>query len=393
MKRAIGFFLFVYFFLNIISVSASETNGTIVSGSQYAWGENMGWINFAPETNSEYSGLHISDTAITGYAWSAVLGWINFSPTNSDQGVLNTKEGHLSGSAWVAGLGWLSMDGVTINSSGKFTGTGGTEGSAVGRVSFDCDHCNVITDWRPLSNRQTPPLTNNLSGSLSNNVNTSGNESNQNDTKSNTPQINNAGTDSKKNSTTEIIKQGESKQIVVTSPDGKKISVDIPTGTFDGDITITITPESLSDRTTPTLSIGTFLVGGSIFNIVAKDQNGNEVHHLNKPITITIDIPQELKDEKFLGAYYLDESNERNIHWALIPDAVFKDGKVFITVDHLTRFGIFKSNKRLDIIPTGEQYTRQSLGLINWIYIILYLLIVFLIARYLKKKLSSNKNK
>ena len=40
---AVGF-LFVSFYNN--SASASETNGTIDTTYKYAWGENIGWINF-----------------------------------------------------------------------------------------------------------------------------------------------------------------------------------------------------------------------------------------------------------------------------------------------------------------------------------------------------------
>src|SRR4030042_756352 len=46
-------------------------------GSQYAWGENVGWINFEP---SQGPGVTVSDTAISGYAWGENIGWINFVP-------------------------------------------------------------------------------------------------------------------------------------------------------------------------------------------------------------------------------------------------------------------------------------------------------------------------
>jgi hypothetical protein len=35
-------------------------------GSQYAWGENVGWINFAPSTGP---GVAVTDTAVYGFAW------------------------------------------------------------------------------------------------------------------------------------------------------------------------------------------------------------------------------------------------------------------------------------------------------------------------------------
>lgn len=115
-----------------------------ISANSYAWGENLSWINFAPPTGN----VKVTDTAVTGYAWSQNYGWINMSPTNG--GVTNNTSGQLGGNAWSSGLGgWIPFDGVTINSSGKFTGIAGIAGTTVGRINFDCTNCNVITDWRP----------------------------------------------------------------------------------------------------------------------------------------------------------------------------------------------------------------------------------------------------
>lgn len=129
---------------------ASETNGTIPANS-YAWGENIGWINFGASN----SNIHVTDLAVTGYAWSSTYGWINFSPTNG--GVTNTPNGVLRGHAWSSALGWIPFTGVTINTSGKFTGMAGTASSTAGRINFDCNNCNITTDWRPALARTSSP--------------------------------------------------------------------------------------------------------------------------------------------------------------------------------------------------------------------------------------------
>jgi hypothetical protein len=145
-------------------VFASETNGTTDSTYKYAWGENLGWVNMKPDTG----GLTITDTAITGYAWSSVGGWLNFSPTNSGQGVIvNPTTGALSGSAWSSQYGWISMSGVTINSSGTFTGIAGTASTTAGRITFECDNCDVRTDWRPIPARTVDEETSSRSTSSS----------------------------------------------------------------------------------------------------------------------------------------------------------------------------------------------------------------------------------
>lgn len=153
MKHAQRILPFLVLAFIALPVSASETNGTVLPTDKHAWGDRIGWINFAPTDGSGYAGLHITDSAVTGYAWSRDYGWINFSPTNSGQGVTNTSEGQLGGYAWVGSLGWLSMSGVTIGPDGKFTGIAGIAGSDTGRVSFDCGLCSVRTDWRPASVR------------------------------------------------------------------------------------------------------------------------------------------------------------------------------------------------------------------------------------------------
>jgi hypothetical protein len=124
---------------------ASITDGTIDNVYKYAWSENAGWINFGTTQGN----VRITDSAITGYAWSDNYGWINLSPTQS--GVTNNGEGTLSGYAWGENLGWIDFSNVSINASGKFTGT--ASGTISGVITFNCNNCNVRTDWRPRSTR------------------------------------------------------------------------------------------------------------------------------------------------------------------------------------------------------------------------------------------------
>ncbi len=151
------FCLVVFLFLNILFlpkfIFASTTDGTILKATStdgYAWGENVGWINFAASS----SNIHITSSSITGYMWDSIYGWVNLNPTNA--GVINDGSGNLSGYAWSAGAGFINFSGVVINSSGKFTGQ--AQGTIYGRISFNCTFCNVVTDWRPSSGgHHTPP--------------------------------------------------------------------------------------------------------------------------------------------------------------------------------------------------------------------------------------------
>jgi hypothetical protein len=125
-------------------VFAFASSGTIDGTNKYAWGNVAGYVNFAPSNST----VTVTDSAITGYAWSENDGWINFQPVQG--GVTNDGHGTLGGWAWDESQGWVSFTGVTIDSSGKFTGEAtGSNGYA---ITFDCaTYCDVETTWRPAS--------------------------------------------------------------------------------------------------------------------------------------------------------------------------------------------------------------------------------------------------
>ena len=127
-------------------------------GSQYAWGENVGWINFQPSFGP---GVSVTDSAMAGLAWGENIGWINLSPTAG--GVVNDGAGHLSGYAWGENIGWINFaptgGGVSINACGEFSGT--AYGENIGWISFRSSTAfpfRVTTSWVP-SNDGTPPVT------------------------------------------------------------------------------------------------------------------------------------------------------------------------------------------------------------------------------------------
>ena len=96
-------------------------------GSQYAYGENVGWLNFEP---NQGPGVTVSDANLTGYVWAENIGWINLDPNFG--GVTNDGTGLLSGYAWGENVGWIHFNpkvpedpehyGVTIDHEGNFNG-------------------------------------------------------------------------------------------------------------------------------------------------------------------------------------------------------------------------------------------------------------------------------
>jgi len=139
--------------LLITAPLVSSPQAVAARPAQFAWGENLGWINFAA-TEDE---LGVTDTRVTGYAWSEQFGWINLGPFKNTSGVTNTANGTLGGFAWSAVYGWIPMLGAYIDATGHIHGIAGSNTTQAGRINFDCAQCGVVTSWRPSSNKPRTP--------------------------------------------------------------------------------------------------------------------------------------------------------------------------------------------------------------------------------------------
>lgn len=116
-------------------------------GSQYAWGENVGWLSLAPDNGA---GVEVGDDALTGYMWGENTGWINMMPGQGG-GVINDGDGNLSGYAWGENIGWINFapadGGVFIDpDTGEFSGL--AWGENVGWINFAPGEKPVKTSWK-----------------------------------------------------------------------------------------------------------------------------------------------------------------------------------------------------------------------------------------------------
>ena len=144
------FFVFILIILSFLfignKVFASTTLGTIDTTASFAWGENIGWVNF----NATNGDVKVSDTGLSGYALSENAGWIYLGD------VANDGEGNLSGFAYGENVGYIKFNptngGVTINQDGEFFGSALSENA--GWIIFSGDY-QVKTDWRPKRTRHT----------------------------------------------------------------------------------------------------------------------------------------------------------------------------------------------------------------------------------------------
>ena len=119
--------------LGLFGVAQAAT-GNIDATDKWAWGTNVGWINFRPE----HGGVTVYSDHLEGYAWGENIGWIGlgshtgggphtYANTTKDNYGVNRDGDNLSGYAWAENVGWIHFKGTA-------------------------PAYNVVTDFRP------PPL-------------------------------------------------------------------------------------------------------------------------------------------------------------------------------------------------------------------------------------------
>ena len=150
--RFIGKTVIVIFLGMFILISGDAYAGNIDpdgDGSKYAYGENVGWLNFEP---IEGPGVTVDDDEVAGFVWAENIGWINLSPT-SYGGITNDGDGNLSGYAWGENVGWINFaptdGGVIIDEDGNFDGW--AWGENIGWIHFTNPAIpyKVKTAWTP----------------------------------------------------------------------------------------------------------------------------------------------------------------------------------------------------------------------------------------------------
>jgi hypothetical protein len=170
-----------HLFKNLIFVSAfsmaalflvpqAHAATNIVSGSQWAWNDVIGWIDMQFTENLNVT---VADDKLGGYANSSMgyialncLTGLGDSCALGNWKVLNDGTGNLSGWAWSDAIGWISFNsttgggsvayGVNIDSTGDFSGWAWND--VVGWISFNCANIGgscvasdykVKTTWSP----------------------------------------------------------------------------------------------------------------------------------------------------------------------------------------------------------------------------------------------------
>ena len=105
------------FALGLSGVAQAQT-GNIDPTNKWAWGTNVGWINFRPSDG----GVTVYSDHLEGYAWAENIGWIRLgthtgggahtygNTSHTDYGVNHDGSGNLSGYAWGTNVGWINFN-------------------------------------------------------------------------------------------------------------------------------------------------------------------------------------------------------------------------------------------------------------------------------------------
>ncbi|HTP56942.1 MAG TPA: hypothetical protein VMJ72_01545 [Candidatus Paceibacterota bacterium] len=163
----------------LVAILLLATAGFVraVGTTGYAWGENIGWLNWGTTQGN----IDVPTSgALTGYVWGENIGWVSLNCSNTAScGVVSyavTRTGDtLSGYAWGENVGWISFNcsntnsctgggtlpnvdyGVTIDgTTGDFSGF--AWGENIGWISFNCTNttCTPVSFKVALTTVATP---------------------------------------------------------------------------------------------------------------------------------------------------------------------------------------------------------------------------------------------
>ncbi len=140
--------------LIVVCPASADTIDPQDNDSQYAWSENVGWLNAEPLGDGG-PGARIWLTRAEGWIWAENIGWISLSCSNTascstvDYEVSNDGVGNLEGFAWSENVGWVSFAcentmscgtvdyGVVVDpATGELSGFAWAEN--LGWISFSC---------------------------------------------------------------------------------------------------------------------------------------------------------------------------------------------------------------------------------------------------------------
>jgi hypothetical protein len=134
-QRSFSASLTVATFFLMLNSPFLQAATTIDGSNKYAYGANIGWMDWSGGQGQTASGVVIGAYVCSGYIYAANVGWINLgsgSPTNgisyqnvssNDFGVNQDGLGNLRGYAYGANIGWVNFENTGAPTIDMITGT------------------------------------------------------------------------------------------------------------------------------------------------------------------------------------------------------------------------------------------------------------------------------
>ena len=79
---------------------------------------------------------------------------------------------------------------------------------------------------------------------------------------------------------------------------------------------------------------------GPLFEVHARDLEGQRIDSFAKPLRVTLSVPQALPDSKYLAVYALSEGESE---WREITGVTYGASSATFATDHLSVFGVFQT--------------------------------------------------
>ncbi len=141
-------------------MALTQAGTTIDAFNKYAWGANIGWLDWSGGAGRTATGAVISQYVCSGSIYSANVGWINLgsgSPANgiqyqnnsaTDFGVNLDGLGNLRGYAYGANIGWINFESNGTPKINLITGqmSGDVWSASCGWISLSNAEAYVQTD-------------------------------------------------------------------------------------------------------------------------------------------------------------------------------------------------------------------------------------------------------
>jgi hypothetical protein len=145
----------------LVAVSSLPAATTIDATNKFAYGANIGWINWQGDVTN---GAVIGEYVLSGYIYGANVGWINLGDGTPDNGIgygnasaadfgvnavasINTLKADLRGFAYGANIGWINFEGTGNPQVDLMTGalSGYAYGANIGWINLGLFANSAVT--------------------------------------------------------------------------------------------------------------------------------------------------------------------------------------------------------------------------------------------------------